>query len=69
MSNYIFEHPKEALQDELKCLRKAFQRRGTDTITRWLLIAKTYITYIYRKRRYETHKRKLARQSTIGMPK
>ena len=60
MSNYIFEHPKEAYIDEIRCLRKAFKRRKTKLYIRWILLFKTYLTYIYRKRRYEISKKELA---------
>lgn len=59
MSRYLRNHPEEAYKDERKCLMKAFKRRRTPWGIAHYLLAKTYITFMYRKIRHEIDKIKL----------
>ena len=43
MSEYIRMHPEEAYNDEVKTLKKAFKRRRTFFLTRWVLLFKTLL--------------------------
>ena len=69
MSLYLFEHPAEAYKDEVKCLKKAFNRRRTKLWMRQLLLLKTYAVYLYRKGRYGNYKRKLTQESVSSASK
>ena len=48
MSLYIYQHPEEAYEDELKVIAKTYLRRKFKLITLMFLIIKAKVTYWYR---------------------
>lgn len=46
--SYIYKHPTEAYEDEVKVIVKTCKRKKLSCFIKWLLIIKTMLTYLYR---------------------
>jgi hypothetical protein len=48
MSRYIYTHPREACEEEIKVIIKTFERRRFSYALLYFLVLKAVVTYIYR---------------------